>query len=252
VRCSFSAAWVCLGMIMPGAVGLAQVNFIACPIVRDTKTVPCFLAEHDGELYFLGIQQDITSEFHPPQLKHEVLVEGRVAEGPRVCGGIPLKPLSISVLKEINLGCNTLLPAEPGIEAPPAPRGPGPSSRRSEVAGAPREPLTGAHEFTVLYAFDDDYLEYAANKVVGEAAAYARMIGASNVKVAGYRGTTILSNGERLVEKTGLAEKRAQNIATILHGLGVARVTVERKNEPETADGQTDPSRRRVAVLVTP
>src|SRR5277367_4217676 len=83
-----------------------QMNFVACPIVRDTKTVPCFLAEYNGELYFLGVQQDITSEFHPPQLKHEVLVEGRVADGPRVCGGIPLKPLSISVLKEITLACD--------------------------------------------------------------------------------------------------------------------------------------------------
>ena len=51
-----------------------------------------------------------------------------------MCGGIPLQPVSISVLKEVNLACNTLLPAEPGIDAPPAPRGPGPSSRRSEVS----------------------------------------------------------------------------------------------------------------------
>ena len=131
MRLGLGAAWVCLGMIVPGGVALAQLNFVACPIVRDTKTVPCFLAEYDGELYFLGVQfpgvqQDIASELHspqlePPQLKHEVLVEGRVAEGPRVCGGIPLEPLSISVLKEINLACNTLLPAEPGIEAPPRP-----------------------------------------------------------------------------------------------------------------------------------
>ena len=55
-----------------GAVALGQQrNFVSCPIVRDTKTVPCFLAEYDGELYYLGIQQDITSEFHPPQLKHK-------------------------------------------------------------------------------------------------------------------------------------------------------------------------------------
>ena len=250
---ALSVACACLGMMMPGAVAVAQQrNFVACPIVRDTETVPCFLAEYDGELYFLGIQQDITSEFHPPQLKHEVLVEGRIAEGPRVCGGIPLKPLSISVLKEINLACNTLLPAEPGIEAPLAPRGAGPASRHSQLAGAPREPLAGPHEFTVLYAFNDDYLDYAANQVVGESAAYARMIGASNIKVAGYRAATVLSNGERLVEKTGLAEKRAQNIATVLRGLGVARVTVEWKDEPEAADGRTDPSRRRVAVLVSP
>ena len=45
-------------------------SFVACPIVRDTKTVPCFLAEYEGQLYYLGIQQDITAGFHPPQLKH--------------------------------------------------------------------------------------------------------------------------------------------------------------------------------------
>ena len=112
---------------MVAAIALGQQrNFVSCPIVRDTKTVPCFLAEYEGETYYLGIQQDITSDFHPPQLKHEVLVEGRIVEGPRVCGGIPLQPVSISVLKEVNLACNTLLPAEPGIEAPPAARGPGP------------------------------------------------------------------------------------------------------------------------------
>jgi len=244
-----------LVLFIVGAIVAAgqQRNFVSCPIVRDTKTVPCFLAEYEGETYYLGIQQDITAEFHPPQLKHEVLVEGRVAPGPRVCGGIPLQPVSISVMKEVNLACNTLLPSEPGIDAPAAPRGPGPSSRHAEgAAAAARERLTGRQEFTVLYAFNDDYLEYAANRVVTEAAAYAKRISASNVKVSGYRATTLLSNGDRLVEKVGLGEKRAQNIATLLRGLGVSRVVVESKNEPEPGDGQTDPSRRRVTIVVTP
>jgi len=221
-----------------------QRNFVACPIVRDTSTVPCFLAEYEGETYFLGIQQDITADFHPPQLKHEVLVEGQVVPGPRVCGGIPLKPLAISVLKEVNLACNTLLPAEPGIDAPAALRGPGPSSRHPESAAATREPLSGAQEFTVLYAFDDDYLDFAGNRVVTEAADYAKRIGALSVKVAGYRATTVLSNGTTLIEKPGLAQKRAQNITTVLRGLGVANVAVDANSEPE--------SRRRVTILVSP
>jgi len=233
-----------------------QRNFVSCPIVRDTKTVPCFLAEYEGETYYLGIQQDITADFHPPQLKHEVLVEGRIAQGPRVCGGIPLQPVSISVLKEVNLACNTLLPAEPGIEAPAAPRGPGPSSRRPEggpnSSKAPRPPLTGRQEFTVFYAFNDDYLEFAASPIVSEAAAYAKRIGASNVKVSGYRATSILSNGDHLIEKAELAEKRAQNITRLLRGLGVPRVVVDWSNEAEPGDGQTDPSRRRVTIVVTP
>ena len=81
--------------------------------------MPCFLAEYQGETYYLTIQQDIQAELYPPQLLHEVLVEGTVAPGPRICGGIPLKPVKLSVLPELNLSCNTILPAEPGIEAPP-------------------------------------------------------------------------------------------------------------------------------------
>jgi len=244
------------GVVITSFVALAQQrSFISCPIVRDTKTVPCFLAEYNGELYYLGIQQDITSDFHPPQLKHEVLVEGRIASdpgAPRVCGGIPLHPVSISVLKEVNIACNNLLPAEPGIDAPAARRGPGPSSHRDDATNAPREPLVGRHEFTVLYSFNDDYLEYAGNLVVTEAAAYAKRVGASSVKVSGYRATTLLSNGDRLVEKTGLAEKRAQNIATLLRGLGISHLIVESLADPEPGDGQNDPSRRRVTILVTP
>ena len=88
--------------------------------------------------------------------------------------------------------------------------------------------------------------------MVTQAAAYAKQTGASQVKVKGYRATTLLSNGERLVEKTGLAERRAQNIATLLRGLGVSDVSVEWKSEPEPGDGQADASRRRVTILVTP
>jgi len=229
-----------------------QRSFVACPVVRDTKTVPCYLAEYEGETYFLGIQGDITSAFHPPQLKHEVLVEGRVAAGPRVCGGIPLEPVSISVVKEVNLACNTLLPAEPAIEAPPAARPAGPSTRRPEAIRAPGEPRAGRQEFTVRYMFDSDYLEFAGNQVVTEAAAYAQRIGATAVNVAGYRATTLLSDGQRLVERAGLAERRTQDIATLLRGLGVSKIAVEWKSDAEPGDGVNDAARRRVTIVVSP
>jgi outer membrane protein OmpA-like peptidoglycan-associated protein len=251
VRVAFS-----LGLLAAPILAAQERNFVTCPIVRDTKTVPCFLAEYDGELYFLGIQQDITAEFHPPQLKHKVLVEGNIAESPRVCGGIPLKPLSISTLKEVDLACNTLLPSEPGIEAPPAARGAGPASQRLITEPAPRaETLAGRQEFTVLFEFDDDYVEFGSIGTVRRAAAYATAPsgrGSAGVRVTGYRATSLLSNGERMVEKPGLAEKRAKAIATLLEGLGVAAVRSDWKVEPEPADGKTDPSRRRVIIEVIP
>ena len=104
----------------------------------------------------------------------------------------------------------------------------------------------------MLYSFDDDYLDYAGNQLVTEAIGYARRIRASSVTVAGFRAGTLLSTGERLTEKNGLAEKRAKNIETILRGSGVSNVTVGWKAEPEAADGQTDPSRRRVTIRVSP
>lgn len=239
--------------LLAAAIAVAQErSFVACPIVRDTKTVPCFLAEYQGELYYLGIQQDITAAFRPPQLKHEVLVEGRVSEGPRVCGGIPLAPLSISVFKEVNLACNTLLPAEPGIDAPQAPRGAGPAPYRLAEPPPTPESLTGRQEFTVLFAFNDDFVDFAAIGAVRRAAGYAAKISASAVKVTGYRATTLLSNGERLVEKAGLAEKRAQDVATLLQGSGVTGVSADWKKEAEPGDGKNDSSRRRVTIAVIP
>jgi outer membrane protein OmpA-like peptidoglycan-associated protein len=247
------ALYACAGLLtMSAAAPGQQQSFVSCPIVRDTKTVPCFLAENDGEFYYLGIQQDVTSDFHPPQLKHEVLVEGTVVPGERVCGGIPLKPVSISVIKELNLACNTLLPAESGIDAPPSLRGAGPASRSLTLARPASQPRTGTQEFTLLYSFNDDYLEFGANRVLTEAASYAKQSGSANVKVTGYRATSLLSNGQKLIEKPGLAEKRAQNVATLLRGLGVTAITVDWKSEAAPGDGHTDPSHRRVIILVTP
>jgi hypothetical protein len=210
-----------------------QKSFVACPIARDTRTAPCFVAEYDGETYFLGTSQ---SE-HVPQLKHEVLVEGRVVNGPRVCGGLRLNPVSISVLPEVNLSCNLLLPAEPGIEAPPMPARP-----------AVHEPSSGPDEFVLLYEFDSDRADV---DVVNQAAAYANKIG-GKVKVTGSRATSLLSDGRKLVEHEGLAQKRANSVAEMLRGLGVSSVAVEAPKDAAPADGANDPSHRRVVIQVTP
>ena len=55
-------------------------QFVACPIVRDTKTQPCWLAEYEGELYYLGQQSGVANDFYPPQLGHLALVEAVGAE----------------------------------------------------------------------------------------------------------------------------------------------------------------------------
>ena len=216
-------------------------NFVACPIVRDTKTMPCWLAEYDGEIYYLGQQGSSGAEFYPPQLNHEVLVEGTVASENRVCGGIPLSPVRVSVLREINRTCNTLLPAEEGYEPPPPP--PYPS----------RAPLPDTtREFKIPFDFDSDYLTLHTTRIVGEAARIAKIVNAAKIEVKGYRATTWLSNGQKIIEAESIAEMRAKKISEILSGLGLKTVSVSWKSEPESCDGVNDSQQRRVTISLKP
>ena len=135
-------------------------NFVACPVVQDTRTVPCWMSEDDGELYYLGIQTDISAEFHPPYLGHKVLVEGTVSNEPRICGGVVLKPVRVSPLPELDGSCNTILPAVDQYTVPFAPRPPGPSGGRlafqdpppaTTSAPAKDAQATGPKEFALQY-----------------------------------------------------------------------------------------------------
>jgi hypothetical protein len=234
-------------------------NFLACPIVRDTKTVPCWLAEMNGELYFLGIQEDTGAAWYPPQLGHKVLVEGTISHDPRVCGGVVLKPVITSVIPELDASCNTMLPAEDGLEAPEAVRGPGPSRIKpgsappARPAAAPQPPYS-ARVFTVLYDFDTDFMPLRVTRVVDEAARYARDTHAARVEITSFRGATLLSNGETLVESPSIAERRAQKLQRVLAGLGVppTSMAVTWKTEPERPDGVNDHERRRIVIAVKP
>ena len=237
---------------------LAQtVSFVTCPVVRDTKTVPCFLADYQGETYFLGIQQDITADFYPPQLLHDVLVEGAVVAGPRVCGGIPLKPLRVSVLSELNRACNTILPAEPGIDAPPAKRPAGPSTRQAPVstdAAPPKKPEPPFLErvFTIQYDFDSDFLFARDTRQLTDISEYARVSKAQQIEVTGYRGAARLSNGDALTEKANVSRLRAERVAKVLQGLGTSASSVRWISELAAANGANDYEGRRVEVRVVP
>jgi hypothetical protein len=204
--------------IVGGAPVYAQnLSFVTCPIVRDTKTVPCWLAEYNGELYYLGNQGGVAQDFYPPQLNHEVLVEGTIAEGPRVCGGVPLRPVKTSVFLEINRACNTILPVEDGIEAPARPPA--------------REPVSwvrsdGPSHTTLYFDFDNEFLSLHTTTAVQRIAEQFQQTNASAIEVQAFRGSSRLSNGTELVEQPGIAEKRAARVREILEGLGVPKDSV--------------------------
>ena len=101
------AGWLASGGAAPTRADEQRKNFVSCPIVRDTASVPCWLTEYEGETYFLTLQTDVSAPVTPPWLGHQVLVEGVVSSEPRICGGVVLKPVHLSVLPERDASCST-------------------------------------------------------------------------------------------------------------------------------------------------
>lgn len=232
-------------------------NFKSCPIVRDTDTVPCWLAEHEGELYYLGIQTDVSSPFHPPLLGHQVIVEGEVSEQPRICGGIVLEPVAISVVEEMDANCNTMLPAEDQYSIDFNPRPPGPSTGRlsfqdSNSEDPVPEPDSDDGNFTIHYYFDD-LIDGRNAADLNAIFSYAREIEATRMTVTGYQGNLLLSDGSTLEESAGLAERRAHEVARLLQDAGLEVEDVSLHWEPAIpADGIRDWLNRRVEVTLRP
>lgn len=220
-----------------------NLSFVTCPVVRDTKTVPCWLAEYKGETYYLGNQGGVAQDFYPPQLNHEVLIEGVIADGPRVCGGVPLRPVKTSVLLEINRACNTILPVEDGIDAP----------ERSPS----REPVSwvrsaGPADVTIFFDFDNDFLSLHTAAAVQRIAEQFKQTGASSIEVTAFRGASKLSNGSVMVEQEMIAAARATKVREILLGLGIPQssLNITGISEPAVADGVNDAWSRKVTLSV--
>jgi outer membrane protein OmpA-like peptidoglycan-associated protein len=239
-----------------------HVNFLSCPVLRDT-TPNCWTAQHDGETYFIGAQRG-PSDSYLPQMKHQVLVEGVVTLEPRICGGIVLRPLRVSVITELDLTCDgPVLPAD-GLAPPPVPvRGSARSAApASDVLGpvgsfmrtpVPQPPFT-RQEFRIDFDFCSDVLTDQMQRRVIEILTCAATAQATAIAVKGYSAITLLSNGQRLEEPEGLAGQRARKIADVFVDLGAARerLRVEWADSHVQPDGKGDAARRRVMVTVVP
>jgi hypothetical protein len=247
-----SLATICFGTEGP------RRNFVSCPIVRDTASVPCWLAEDDGELYFLTIQSDVTSPVTPPWLGHRVLVEGTVSAEPRICGGIVLKPVHLSVMPEPDASCNTMLPAEERYNLTfEPPRPPGPSKGRLAFDNAPPPPppspgaLPATKEFVVPYDFDA-LVGFNHARVLTEVLEFARAVNAREIEIVGYRGAVRLSNGQLMSEEVDMGERRAKQLAMLLQGatLKSPSYNVTWRDESARAAGVDDYAIRRAVITV--
>jgi outer membrane protein OmpA-like peptidoglycan-associated protein len=258
-----SALVLAVLMAAPARSAERRLSFVSCPIVRDTKEVPCWITRYRGETYYLGIQQDITAEFYPPQLKHRILVEGVPTSGARICGGVVLKPVAVSPLPEIDRNCDQILPGGK-YRIDFAPRGAGPNhggvpatdpaaaGQRARAPSIPdgKDPRT----FTVRFDFDNDFMTARNTAQVSAAARYAAAHPGARIRVMGHRATSLLTDGGRLVEKAGIGRVRALKVGQALREIGApdASLEVSWNDASEPADGISDFENRRVDILVTP
>jgi outer membrane protein OmpA-like peptidoglycan-associated protein len=240
-----------------------QLNFVSCPIVRDTKEVPCWITRYKGETYYLGIQQDIGAAFYPPQLKHKVLVEGVVSNEPRICGGVVLKPVVVSSLLEVDKSCNTILPAgKYRIDFARRGAGPGRGGTPATEPSKPQPPRTppaqeassSPKHFLVRFDFDNTFMTIRQSGQVSAAAQYAASSHAKMVEVRGYRSATLLSSGKPLTERADIGELRATKVGQALREIGVPASAVHTawNTQAEPATGTSDFESRKVEIVVTP
>ena len=232
-------------------------NFVACPIVRDTSTVPCWLAEHKGELYFLTLQTDVSAPVNPPQLGHRVLVEGVVSDEPRICGGVVLKPVVLSVLPELDSSCSTVLPAEERYNLTfEPPRPPGPSKGRLAFAPDPSAPRptpvveTIPKTFALQYDFDG-LIAFRHAGQLQQIHDFARKHRATRVEITAYRASSLLSDETLFTERDDIGRRRAEQVASLLKDAGLAGVAFDVKwqNAPRP-DGVNDARLRRAHITV--
>jgi hypothetical protein len=241
-----------------------RISFQSCPIVRDTRSVPCWLSEYEGDLYYLTIQSDVSAELQPPLLGHQVLVEGVVSNAPAICGGVVLDEVRLTAMPERDANCNTLLPADDRYTIDFNPRPPGPSAGRLAFApdpAAPRAapPLRAAEQqaeapqrFEIYFEFDKgvSFRHPSSRSAIRQA---ARRSEAKELVITGMRGAHRLSNGTLLEESPAVGQRRAEELAGLLSGAGLAMPMVVQSTDGRAeADGVDDWQSRRVTVVVTP
>ena len=247
-----------------------RITFVSCPYIRDSEPTPLWFADYDGKTYFLRAQQNLSAQVRHPQLKHRVLVEGIISPEPHVGNGIVLNPLRLSVLPEVDIACDRLLPMDGSrITNPKRPPGPGVDGAAREQ-GAERNRQSAARlwavdytpdpvepkvrEFEIPFDFDGGIGAYQAYGQVVTAVKYARDVRAARVEIIGHRASVLLSNGQTLIERAGVEKDRAETVTTIFNDYPFAPGIIVTRWEatPRAADGGADFDKRTATVIVTP
>jgi hypothetical protein len=186
-----------------------------------------------------------------------VLVEGVVSSEPRICGGVVLKPVHLSVLPERDASCSTILPAEDRYNLTfEPPRPPGPSKGRlafdNRTPAAPPPAVNAStREFVIQYDFDR-LVGFSHAGPLSQILNFAREVNAREIEIVGHRGAVLLSNGRTMVEEPTIGKQRAEQVSMLLQGANLKEPSYKVRwlDEPAKATGVDDYLSRRVVVTV--
>ena len=172
-------------------------SFVACPIVRDTKTQPCWLAEYEGELYYLGQQGGVGQRFLSAAARSRGTRGRHCRPGSRVRRHTAATGQGQRDARA-DAGVSTMLPAEDGIEAPPpipSPRGPAPSWVK----------VAGPGDVTLYFDFDNDFFSLHVTVALTNLAKHVVETRASRVEVTGFRAYPVCRMARCCLNVTRLA-----------------------------------------------
>lgn len=136
---------------------------------------------------------------------------------------------------------------KPMAQAAPPPPPPPPPPK----ATAPPAPLPGPSKFIVFFDYDRSSVQTDAQKIVEEAADYAKKNGKAVIHITGHADTS-----GSVSYNMSLSERRAKAVKATLSEFGISgkEVDVKWKGEADplnaTGDGVKDPQNRRVEIIL--
>jgi len=248
-----------------------RISFVSCPYVRDSVPTPLWLTDYEGETYFLRAQQNTTANVRHPQLKHKVLVEGVISDEPRIAGGIVLNPLQLSVLPDVDISCDTILPADGSrVEFSRRPPGPGGSGAGRVANDQKRRAFAQrlwADEYTpdpvdnpevktyeIRFEFEGSIVTIPDYANILRMVKYARDVDAKRIQITGQRGSVLLSDGTTITESEATTAKRVDAVERIFrdHPFAADVIQTRVKPTPVEANGITDFANRTVTITIKP
>ena len=111
-----------------------------------------------------------------------------------------------------------------------------------------------AREYVIPFSFDSAIMPGSVTQILSDAIAYARAIEASEIEIQSFSASSLLSNGQELIETSFIASRRSENLKIIFleAGFEADKLQVFAQQETLKGDGVQDYLLRKAIVTVRP